>query len=178
MRKVIPFFLVFACAALTTFADPATNQARYKHVLFVCTGNFYRSRFAEALFTKKSQDAHLDWRAISRGLKLVSSQHGISPIAKSELLKRGVPQQLCQGNPTPLTREDLDKSEYVVVMDETEERPLLEKLFPTCDNRKIHYWHIGDTGKMEASTACEAMTHQIEELIREAVHQRRAKQEG
>lgn len=137
-----------------------------KQVLFVCTGNYYRSRFAEALFNQKAREAHLDWKAVSRGLRLVSSQHGISSLARRELTKRGVPSKLCEGTPKALAKEDLEKSGYIVLLDEVEHRPMLEKQFPTRDDRKIHYWHIGDTGKTNPSNACQAMSQKIEELLR------------
>ena len=37
-------------------------------VLFVCTGNYYRSRFAEAVFNHLAAARGLPWRAVSRGL--------------------------------------------------------------------------------------------------------------
>ena len=38
-----------------------------KTVLFLCTGNYYRSRFAEALFDSVAVRMGLPWRASSRG---------------------------------------------------------------------------------------------------------------
>src|SRR5207249_1727138 len=37
-------------------------------ILFVCTGNFYRSRFAEAVFNHYAKQRQSPWRAFSRGL--------------------------------------------------------------------------------------------------------------
>ena len=37
-------------------------------VLFLCTGNYYRSRFAEMLFNALASRKDLDWTADSRGL--------------------------------------------------------------------------------------------------------------
>ena len=39
-----------------------------KTVLFLCTGNYYRSRFAEILFNHLAGQSKLAWRADSRGL--------------------------------------------------------------------------------------------------------------
>ena len=41
-----------------------------KTVLFLCTGNYYRSRFAEVLFNSVAGKMGLPWRASSRGLAL------------------------------------------------------------------------------------------------------------
>ncbi len=39
-----------------------------KTVLFLCTGNYYRSRYAEILFNAKAEIMELEWKAVSRGL--------------------------------------------------------------------------------------------------------------
>ena len=41
-----------------------------KTVLFLCTGNYYRSRFAEELFNHEAGRAGLYWTAQSRGFAL------------------------------------------------------------------------------------------------------------
>jgi len=42
------------------------SQARDNTVLFLCTGNYYRSRFAEILFNAVAAKEGLGWRADSR----------------------------------------------------------------------------------------------------------------
>jgi protein-tyrosine phosphatase len=152
-----------ACSPLARTQAPAPPPPR--QVLFVCTGNYYRSRFAEALFNHRARAAQLGWRAASRGLGLVSSQHGISPAAQRELSQRGVPQELWQGEPKALTQADLDRSDHIVLLEEAEHRPLLEKQFPKLDCQKLQCWHIPDSGKMKPPTACQAMASSVEELI-------------
>ena len=44
------------------------SQRRYRTVLFLCTGNYYRSRFAEILFDSVAVKMGLPWKASSRGL--------------------------------------------------------------------------------------------------------------
>ncbi len=41
-----------------------------KKILFLCTGNYYRSRFAEKLFNNLATQKNLDWEADSRGLAI------------------------------------------------------------------------------------------------------------
>ena len=41
----------------------------FKTVVFVCTGNYYRSRFSEYLFNALAKKSGLQWRATSRGLR-------------------------------------------------------------------------------------------------------------
>jgi protein-tyrosine phosphatase len=167
VRKFILEALLCACLAYSIHGGvPETKPPPQRQVLFVCTGNHYRSRFAEALFNQKARQTQLDWKAISRGLQLVPSQHGLSPVAQRELTLRGVPLESSPGAPKVLTKQDLEQSEYIVLMDEAEHRPLLEKQFPARDDRRINYWHIGESGKMKPAKACAAMSSQIDELLR------------
>src|ERR1700684_2295954 len=50
-------------------------------VLFLCTGNYYRSRFAEILFNSVAGKMGLPWRASSRGLALERGLNNIGPMA-------------------------------------------------------------------------------------------------
>ena len=43
------------------------RQRHEKTVLFLCTGNYYRSRFAEVLFNSLAGKMGLPWKASSRG---------------------------------------------------------------------------------------------------------------
>src|SRR5213595_2282730 len=56
-----------------------------KMVLFLCTGNYYRSRFAEVLFNSVAGSLGLPWRATSRGLALERGVNNVGPIAESAL---------------------------------------------------------------------------------------------
>ena len=54
-----------------------------KTVLFLCTGNYYRSRLAEVLFNSVAGRMGLPWRASSRGLALERGVHNVGPMAAS-----------------------------------------------------------------------------------------------
>ena len=57
------------------------GQRQYKTVLFLCTGNYYRSRFAEILFNSVAGKMGLPWQASSRGLALERGVHNVGPMA-------------------------------------------------------------------------------------------------
>ena len=59
------------------------SPGRKKRLLFLCTGNYYRSRFAEILFNSVAQQEGLPWEAGSRGLALERGFNNVGPIAKS-----------------------------------------------------------------------------------------------
>lgn len=65
-----------------------------KHLLFLCTGNYYRSRFAEAYFNHRAAVLKLPWRARSRGLaREITPERNegpVSPLVAAALRRRGV----------------------------------------------------------------------------------------
>ena len=52
-------------------------------VLFLCTGNYYRSRHAEIVFDHHAQAAGLPWRAASRGLAIELGVNNVGPLSKA-----------------------------------------------------------------------------------------------
>jgi len=42
-------------------------------VLFLCSGNYYRSRFAEIFFNWLAEEKSLSWRAESRAIRIKRS---------------------------------------------------------------------------------------------------------
>jgi hypothetical protein len=58
-------------------------QRKQKNVLFLCTGNYYRSRIAEMRFNSVAGKVGLPWRASSRGLALERGVNNVGPMADS-----------------------------------------------------------------------------------------------
>ncbi len=52
-----------------------------KKILFLCTGNYYRSRFAEQLFNHLAIKRGLDWEANSRALALEKGTKNVGAIS-------------------------------------------------------------------------------------------------
>src|SRR5229473_3236529 len=61
------------------------RQRHEKTVLFLCTGNYYRSRFAEVLFNSVAGKMGLPWRASSKGLALERGVNNVGPMAVSAI---------------------------------------------------------------------------------------------
>ena len=59
------------------------KQRQESTVLFLCTGNYYRSRFAEVLFNSVAGKMGLPWRASSRGLALERGVNNVGPMEVS-----------------------------------------------------------------------------------------------
>jgi protein-tyrosine phosphatase len=155
---VVSAVLLVMCG-LTLITLHKAHESK-KNILFVCTGNYYRSRFAEAYFNWKARDAALPWIAVSRGLQPKPGKRGMDPDARQQLKLRGVPIGWSFSGPKKLTEQDLLASDYVVVLDEEEHRPMMEQQFPGLAVRNLHYWHIRDVKE-----ACAAMAPEIDSLV-------------
>jgi protein-tyrosine-phosphatase len=123
------------------------EQGHRKSILFLCTGNYYRSRFAEVLFNNLAEKRGLPWKAFSRGLALERGIHNVGPMAREALdrLQRlGVCLGAdCERMPQTLTRDDLEMASRIIALKRAEHLPLLQERFPPWHD-KVEYWHIED----------------------------------
>ena len=138
-----------------------------RKVLFLCSGNYYRSRFAEELFNHLATNAGLNWRAASRGLALEQGTNNIGPVsvfALQALVDRGIepPARL----PLACNIEDLRSSHLVVAMKEAEHRFFLQQRFPGWENR-VSYWHVHDIDVAQPAEAIVMIDDLVRDLIRD-----------
>ena len=54
-------------------------------VLFLCTGNYYRSRYAEQVFNHRAGLEGLDWLSFSRAVAESLSPENVGPISRYAL---------------------------------------------------------------------------------------------
>jgi protein-tyrosine phosphatase len=140
-----------------------------RRVLFLCTGNYYRSRFAEELSNHVAVERKLAWHADSCGLALHLGVFNIGPISPATaigLTKMGIPLRKPIRFPRDLSEADLESSARVIALKEAEHRPMMTERFPAWPD-KIEYWHIDDLDQLSASQALA----QIEQLVHEMIEQ-------
>jgi protein-tyrosine phosphatase len=114
-----------------------------KKVLFLCTGNYYRSRFAEELFNEVARQRGLPWRAESRGLELSESNVGpISSHTIGALARAGIAPASWR-TPHAVAREDFQAADVVIAVKELEHRQMLARGFPDYLSR-VEFWHVHD----------------------------------
>ena len=97
-----------------------------KTLLFLCTGNYYRSRFAEELFNHRVPHAGLSWIAKSRALAIergISNVGSLAPFAVRALEERGLAARGANRPPQRCTITDLKAADWIVALNETEHRP-------------------------------------------------------
>src|SRR3954471_5121688 len=118
-----------------------------KTVLFLCTGNYYRSRFAEALFNSVADRMGLPWRASSRGLGREGGVNNFGPMAASAaqaLQAMGVRAgEAITRMPAQVTTDDLEGAALVVALKYAEHLPLIQEGFPAWAE-KVEFWHVDD----------------------------------
>ncbi|MEF3274160.1 MAG: low molecular weight phosphatase family protein [Chloroflexus sp.] len=135
-----------------------------RKVLFICTGNYYRSRYAELLFNAMGIP---DWQADSRGLRLSSRNQGpIWPTVLEQLRQRGLPVPIAVRPPLALSSADLMEATLAIALDEHEHRPLMQQLFPEWADR-IRYWHTPDLHLLPADQAFSQIEEQVAALVGE-----------
>ena len=142
------------------------NPGMKKKVIFVCSANYYRSRYAEFYFNWLAGREELAWKADSRGLR-VGTWGNIGPIshyAVDALQRRGIPVEGQPRNPLALTLADLAEANLVVALKEAEHRALMAEQFPLWEDR-IEYWHVDDLDCAEADEALPHLEKQIHALV-------------
>jgi protein-tyrosine phosphatase len=145
-------------------------------VLFLCSGNYYRSRFAELLFNHLAVGATLAIRADSAGLKPVCHLRNEGPIsahALAGLAARGIASPAQHRRPRDATSADFTAARVFVALKESEHRPLMQTYFPDWVER-IRYWHIDDIDV----TAPELMLPELEHLVRNLIAELAGERKG
>jgi protein-tyrosine phosphatase len=136
-----------------------------KTVLFLCTGNYYRSRFAEIFFNWHAPKRGLSWKATSRGLGLDSCNVGpLSLHTMVRLRDLGIPLEGGQRGPLPLSAQDLESADHIVAVKATEHRPMIERRFPTWLER-VEFWEVHDLDCAGPEEAMPCLEREVIELM-------------
>lgn len=143
-------------------ATPFTGK---REILFICTGNYYRSRFAEAVFNHLTP-APGGCVAFSRGLAIHVVEGDLSIHTELALRQRGIDRAMTSATRTALTEEDLARAHQVIALKHDEHRPMMERQFPAWANR-ITYWTVHDIDYAAPSDALPEIEAKIRGLLEE-----------
>ena len=134
-------------------------------VLFVCTANIHRSRFAEEVFNhlaKKGDSVH---QAFSAGLRVGDySFRTIYYPALDNLKKFNITPHRPSAHSMHI--DDVDLSEYgrIICMDEGEHKPMV-LANPNLKNDLFEYWNIIDEPKVKSELSLPKCFQRVESLL-------------
>jgi low molecular weight protein-tyrosine phosphatase len=118
-----------------------------KTILFLCTGNHYRSRFAEILFNSVAGKMRLPWKSSSRGLALERGVNNVGPIAEAAIKALQAHGLRAVADftrfPIQVTVDDFEMANWIVALKQAEHLPLLLERFPAWAE-KVEFWHVDD----------------------------------
>jgi protein-tyrosine phosphatase len=142
-----------------------------KNLLFLCTGNYYRSRFCEEYFNHQAHRTKLAWRAASRGLApditVFRNPGPLSPHARQALNALGVTRETSR-DPLSARPADFVRAERHIALSRAEHQPMVEQFFPAYAP-VVEYWEVGDLPLEAPPAALEKMAQAVHRLI-DALH--------
>ena len=136
-------------------------------LLFLCTGNYYRSRFAELLFNAFAPAHHLPWQALSRGVALeqgIGNVGPMSPLAIQTLQALGITSAGLTSYPMQVQEDDLQGAEIIIALQEAEHRPYLQARYPAWVE-KVEYWHVCDCVPTPAYDPLQEISRAVQQLL-------------
>jgi low molecular weight protein-tyrosine phosphatase len=136
-------------------------------VLFLCTGNYYRSRYAEEVFNHRAGLEGLDWLAFSRAVAERLSPENIGPISRyalETLQAQGIDPAGATRHPVLCTASDFEQARLVVALKGTEHRPMIERRFASVAHR-VQYWDVDDIEYLDPAMALAKIDEQVGLLI-------------
>jgi protein-tyrosine phosphatase len=146
----------------------ASQEIILKTVLFLCTGNYYRSRFAEELFNHQARAFGIDWRADSRGLRREMNElHNVGPISietLKALQERGIRPKNAARFPAPVLRSDLEQAARIIALNKREHQPMMVNSFPDLADL-IEYWDVEDLDVWDARRTIDLIEQRILHLL-------------
>ena len=136
-------------------------------VLFLCSGNYYRSRFAELLFNHLAAESGLLYRADSAGLWPDCRDHNVGPIATETvraLHARGVPLPSLHREPRDVTEADFRDATVTIAVKEAEHRLLVASRFPSF-LEQVEFWNVHDIDVASPHESIPALERNVRGLI-------------
>ncbi len=139
-------------------------------VLFLCTGNYYRSRFAEYYFNVQAERLCVPARAFSRGFEAAAARN-VGPVSShtiAYLEQLGIPLPPEWPYPLQLQDADFDRAATVIALDEAEHRPMLLRDFPQR-LEQVTFWRCPDVQFADPAQVLPHIRHGVDQLLRKNV---------
>ncbi|MDX2023336.1 MAG: low molecular weight phosphatase family protein [Deltaproteobacteria bacterium] len=136
-----------------------------QRVLFLCTGNYYRSRFAEHIFNHLATAARLPLVADSAGLApqcWTRNPGDLSPHTVAALRARNIAAHLRP--PRDVAAADFAAFTRIIAMKEAEHRPMVEQRFGGFA-QQVQYWAFDDIEDQPPEVVVPAIEARVRALL-------------
>jgi protein-tyrosine phosphatase len=138
------------------------------NLLFLCTGNYYRSRFCEAWFNHLAQQRGLRWQADSCGLAPDVTVFGnlgpLSPYTQQALRQLGVRLPASLRHPRPAQPADFAQAQHIIALSRDEHAPMVAQHF-SAYAAAVEYWQVSDLPLTTPAPAVAAMQEAVKALV-------------
>lgn len=143
-----------------------TDESSGPDALFLCTGNYYRSRFAEELFNHLARENRLSERSTSLGFAPQPDVNPgpISTYTLRALAERNIRPQNASRLPAAVTAADFLKFKIIIALSENEHRPMMQRMFPQFLSR-VQFWQIEDLPFEKSELALAKIETGVRKLI-------------
>jgi len=140
-----------------------------KKILFLCTGNYYRSRFSEEYFNHHAKSQSLAWIADSMGIQRSFVGNGnVGPIAVNTLNKLselGIQPSGHQRMPKKVLVEHFREFDRVIAVSLDEHKPMLAELWDQDVLSKVEYFDVEDLHIEGPETALPRLIVHLDKLL-------------
>ena len=147
-----------------------TASPETRRMLFLCTGNYYRSRTAEEVFNHYAAGAGLSWQADSKGLRTdMANSPNPGPIAVATLAFLETNQIIARGKdrfPVSVQSVDFLSFDRIICLDQKEHLPMMESRFPLFAEA-VEYWHFPDMPHALPGEILPAICDRVQRLVAE-----------
>ena len=140
-------------------------------ILFICTGNIYRSRYAEAYLNHTALKQGLPVKARSRGLAIEMAKVDTSPLTIDRMAAKGIARSCTGSGKIQLHEKDFLWADTTVVLQEDEHRPMMQRQFPAWVDR-VTYWDVHDVGMWDPEEGLSRIEQLVSDLLNEILSQK------
>ena len=139
-------------------------MSKQQRLLFLCTGNYYRSRFSEEYFIHFAEKNGLPWTAYSAGLsRNIDELRNPGPISRytlEKLKELEITPKAAERFPVSVDQSLLDDHHHTIAVCDREHRPMVLSHFPDYVH-KIEFWDVEDIEYISPTVAL----HQLQEYL-------------
>ncbi len=139
-----------------------------KKILFLCIGNYYRSRFAEEIFNLKASKLNIPYVADSAALALERGKGNYGPIswyAIDGLETRGIKLSDNIRDPKAVSIADLESAFMIIAMDKLEHHPIATEQHPEWIEQ-MTFWDVADIDVVDPPDALAKIERLIDALVK------------